>query len=414
MVEHINAEVISIGTEILLGELTDTNSVYIARALRDLGINLFYMTSVGDNEQRIASSITRAFTRADVVITCGGLGPTVDDMTRSAVAKATDRKLVFHQTLLDKITERFARFRVNMTENNRRQAYLPEGAIAIENPVGTAPAFIVEYDGKAVISLPGVPREMKYLMVERIIPYLKSRYQLGIIKARILKTAGVGESALDELIGNELLGQANPSIGLAAHSGQIDIRITAKAQSVQEADVLISDVESSLKARVGKFIFGADTDQLEDAIISLLKQLSGRLVVVEAGFTSNIVEILLKDSKNLSNHLSSYYFASSSDLKAAISLKKSVQHHELAQYTAEYYFAQTSDALAVISVVSDPDVGEGDDHSEVTVVHVYRPGDTRQRSYGFGGQYEMAQNWVRSWALANTWRVLNEVNLNAK
>ncbi|MBZ0304441.1 MAG: competence/damage-inducible protein A, partial [Anaerolineae bacterium] len=177
--EHINAEIISIGTEILLGEITDTNSVFIARALRDIGVNVFYMSSVGDNEKRIADVIRVAMSRADVIITCGGLGPTVDDMTRQSVAAATERGLTFHQSLADAIAERFASFRVQMTENNKRQAYLPDNALLIENPVGTAPAFAVEHEGKVVISLPGVPREMKYLMGEKVIPYLRSHYNLG-------------------------------------------------------------------------------------------------------------------------------------------------------------------------------------------------------------------------------------------
>ncbi|MDQ7035948.1 MAG: competence/damage-inducible protein A, partial [Anaerolineae bacterium] len=169
--DNVNAEIVAIGTEILLGEITDTNSVYIARKFRDVGINLYYMTSVGDNEQRIANALTLALSRADVVITCGGLGPTVDDITRQAVALATDRKLEFHQNLLDEIAARFEQFNAKMTDNNRRQAFLPAGAMTINNPVGTAPSFIVEVEKKAIISLPGVPREMKFLLNERIIPY---------------------------------------------------------------------------------------------------------------------------------------------------------------------------------------------------------------------------------------------------
>src|SRR5664279_3009250 len=215
-----NAEVIAIGTEILLGDLTDTNSVFIARTLRDLGVNLYFMTHVGDNEKRIADAIRIALGRAQIVITCGGLGPTIDDMTRQAVADATGRGLTFHQELLDQIAERFRGFRATMTENNRRQAYVPDNAVIIENPVGTAPSFAVENDERVVISLPGVPREMKFLMIEKVVPYLRLRYGISgkVIKAKILKAAGIGESALDEMIGKELLEASNPTVGLAAHS----------------------------------------------------------------------------------------------------------------------------------------------------------------------------------------------------
>ena len=141
MTSQVNSELISIGTEILLGEITDTNSVYLAKALRDVGINVFYMTSVGDNRQRIADTIRTAMQRSNLVITCGGLGPTVDDMTRQAVADATDRGLEFQQGLFDQIAERFKSFRSAMSENNRQQAFLPAGAICIEISVGTAPSF---------------------------------------------------------------------------------------------------------------------------------------------------------------------------------------------------------------------------------------------------------------------------------
>jgi nicotinamide-nucleotide amidase len=169
MSDNVNAEIIAIGTEILLGEITDTNSVYLAQQLRKLGINLYFMTSVGDNEGRIESAIRLAMSRADLIITCGGLGPTVDDMTRQSVAAATDRGLSYHEELYQQIVERFAGFRVQITENNKRQAYLPEHSIPIENPVGTAPCFIVEHEGKVIMSLPGVPREMKFLFTEKVI-----------------------------------------------------------------------------------------------------------------------------------------------------------------------------------------------------------------------------------------------------
>ena len=208
--QHITAEIIAIGTEILLGELVDSNSAHIARVFRGIGINVFMMTTVGDNHERIASAIRNGLSRSHLVITTGGLGPTVDDMTRDAVADATERSLIYHPALYDQIATRFAGFRVRMTENNRQQAYLPEDAILIENPVGTAPSFIVESGEGAVISLPGVPREMKYLLAERVVPYLSERYQLGTIIARVLRTAGIGESSLDDLLGLDLLNRSKP------------------------------------------------------------------------------------------------------------------------------------------------------------------------------------------------------------
>src|SRR5512141_1707876 len=160
----MHAEIIATGSELLLGEVVDTNSAFIARRLREIGLNLFYKTVVGDNEQRMIEALTIALNRSDVIITTGGLGPTIDDVTRPAVAKAVGRELVFRDDLLEQIRARFRAYGVPMGENNRRQAYIPQAAIPIENPVGTAPSFIVEHHEHLIISLPGVPREMEYLM----------------------------------------------------------------------------------------------------------------------------------------------------------------------------------------------------------------------------------------------------------
>jgi competence/damage-inducible protein CinA-like protein len=174
----MHAEIIATGSELLLGEVVDTNSTYIARRLREIGLNLYYKTVVGDNEQRMEEALRIALNRSDVIITTGGLGPTVDDVTRTAVARAVDRELIFSAELLTQIQTRFRAYGVPMGENNRRQAYIPQDASPIENPVGTAPSFIVEHHDHLIISLPGVPREMEYLMEHAVLPYLKDRLQL--------------------------------------------------------------------------------------------------------------------------------------------------------------------------------------------------------------------------------------------
>jgi competence/damage-inducible protein CinA-like protein len=168
----MRAEIVTTGTELLLGQIDDTNATYLARQLRDQGIDVFFRSTVGDNELRIAQVLEQALARADLVLVTGGLGPTVDDVTREAVARATGRTLVLHPELLAQSEAFFARFGAPMGANNRRQALLPEGCIPIENPVGTAPGFIVEDERGTIITLPGVPREMRYLMEDTVIPYL--------------------------------------------------------------------------------------------------------------------------------------------------------------------------------------------------------------------------------------------------
>jgi nicotinamide-nucleotide amidase len=266
----VHAEIVVTGTELLLGEIVDTNSTMMARMLRDIGLDLHYKSTVGDNQARMAAVLNVALGRSDIVLVSGGLGPTVDDVTREAVADATRRPLVFQQELLDQIAARFAHFGRQMTENNRRQAYVPEGALVIENPVGTAPAFVVEDGRGTVICLPGVPRELEYLMKRRVIPYLKERVgEASVIKAKVLRTCVIGESQIDTRIG-DLMTQSNPTVGLAAHSGQVDIRITAKAASEAEADDLIAPMEAELRARLGNVIYGQGTETLEEVVARLL------------------------------------------------------------------------------------------------------------------------------------------------
>jgi nicotinamide-nucleotide amidase len=287
-----SAEIITIGTEILLGEIVDTNARHIARKLRDIGVDLYRKTSVGDNTRRIAQVIQQAMERSDIIITTGGLGPTVDDPTREAVALAMGVETEFRPDLWEQIQARFKRFNRQPTENNKRQAYVPCGAIAVENPVGTAPAFIIETAGHAVISLPGVPREMEYLMEHSIVPYLRKRYDLhGIIKARLLHAAGAGESQIDDLIG-DLETLSNPTVGLAAHSGQVDVRITAKAGSEAEADALIAPIEKTIRERLGEWIYGSDQETLEQMALQHLAELGWTLGVVVDTHCGEIIQRL--------------------------------------------------------------------------------------------------------------------------
>jgi competence/damage-inducible protein CinA-like protein len=287
-----SAEIITIGTELLLGEIVDTNSAFLARKLRDLGVDVFRTSTVGDNPARIAAILRETWGRAAIIITTGGLGPTVDDPTREAVSLAIGAPTEFRPELWEQIQARIRRYGRTPAENQKRQAYIPEGAMAINNPVGTAPAFIVERDDHVIISLPGVPREMEYLTEHTVIPYLRGRFQLtGVIKTRLLHTSGAAEAAIDERIG-DLEAQGNPTVGLAAHAGTIDIRITAKADSPEAADALIARTEADIRQRLGDLVFGADQDTLEHLCLSRVDQRGWTLAVVEAGLAGMLVERL--------------------------------------------------------------------------------------------------------------------------
>jgi nicotinamide-nucleotide amidase len=266
------AEIITIGTELLLGETTDTNTRFIAQVLRGLGVDLFRTQTIGDNAGRIAESIREATGRANIVICTGGLGPTVDDPTRQAIAEAVGKELEFHPELWEQIIERIARYGRKPTMNQKRQAFIPKGAIIIENPVGTAPAFIVETVSGSVISLPGVPREMETLLTDKVVPYLQEKYNLhSIIKLRTLHVSGLGEGVIDDKVG-DLETLANPTVGLTAHSGVVDVRIAAKAGTEIEADQMIAGLEKEIRKRLNENIFGADYDTIESVTIEAVTQ----------------------------------------------------------------------------------------------------------------------------------------------
>lgn len=286
------AEIIAIGTELLLGEIQDTNTKHIARRLRDKGIDIFRATLVGDNSSRIANLICEAAQRADIIVTTGGLGPTIDDPTRDAAALAMGVSTVFNPELWQQIEARFQRMGRIPTENNRRQAYLPVGACAIENPVGTAPAFHGMVGDTLLVCLPGVPREMEFLLENAVIPLLEDRFKLTeTIRAIVLHCAGVGESQVDEWIG-DLETCPNPTVGLLAHPGIVDIRITAKAASQREADDMIANMATKVHERVGHVIFGQDSDTLESVVAGLLHARGFTLYLAMDGIQSPVVERL--------------------------------------------------------------------------------------------------------------------------
>ncbi len=406
MADNPNAEIIAIGTELLLGEITDTNSVFMARQLRNIGVNVFFMTTVGDNLGRIAESIRAALGRAEIVITCGGLGPTVDDMTRQAIADAAERPLEFHQSLYDSIAERFRGFGVRMTANNRQQAYLPHEALLVENPVGTAPAFIVESDLGIIISLPGVPREMKYLLIESVVPYLLRKFDLGIIVARTLRTAGIGESSLDDMIGAEILNERNPSVGLAAHHGCVDIRLTAKATSKVEAESLLDAMQQRLFYRVGDHIFGTDESTLEGVVSQMLGARQLSIHILEAGLPGVISERLDPDLSLVTSET----LAHPDDLFKKLGRDpQDTTLRELAVDAVQRSRQENGSDACVVSL-SYPDLDENADLEQGSAIAIATANGVAYRAYGFGARSALAQDWLSRWGLANLWRMLKDGN----
>ena len=278
----VNAEIVAIGSELLLGQIVDTNSAWMAQRLAEIGVNLFYKTIVGDNARRMREIIGRALERSDVVITSGGIGPTEDDLTREIVAEVTGRELVLDPHLLQQIEERFRKRGFIMTKNNEKQAYIPAGSIPVENPNGTAPSFIVEEPHGVIISLPGVPFEMKWLFENRVIPYLRDTFDLReMIVSRVLKIAEVGESSVDDGIGHLIRNSLNPTVGVLAHPGQVDVRISVKTDSLEKARELIAPVEQEVREAFPHHVFASDHETMEDVVGKLLNAKGVSIAVIE-------------------------------------------------------------------------------------------------------------------------------------
>ncbi len=293
--QRLNAEIVTTGTEILLGEIVDTNAAWIAQQLRDAGVNLYYKTTVGDNAARVQEVLELALARSDVIIVTGGLGPTVDDITRDAIAATMDQPLILDEPSLDEIRARFAQFGSVMTANNERQAYMPASAVVIPNPVGTAPAFRVEDERGMIIALPGVPREMKYLMTHAVLPFLRERSgDTGLIRRRVLRTVGVGESMLDSLI-DDLMTAGNPSVGLAAHFGQVDVRLTASGSDADAVETLLDEIEATVRERIGEHIYSTTPKEpFADFLLARLTDARASLAILDTVTQGRVVETLHK------------------------------------------------------------------------------------------------------------------------
>jgi nicotinamide-nucleotide amidase len=267
----MNAEIVAIGTELLLGQNVDTNSAWLAQQLALLGVDVYGFQQVGDNEKRMEAAMKGACERSQVVITTGGLGPTVDDLTRKVAAKVGQKTLVYYENLAKAMEAKFFRSGKLFPQSNLNQAFIPQGATLIPNPVGTAPGFILKIDKTYLVTLPGVPSEMKAMFEQTVKPFLKGlEPATSIIKSRVYRTTGMSESRLNEKIADIFESSKNPTIGVLAHPEGVDIRLTAKATNEEEADMLIDALGKILLTRLPNNIYGLDKDELESIVGQML------------------------------------------------------------------------------------------------------------------------------------------------
>ncbi|RDY29485.1 competence/damage-inducible protein A [Romboutsia weinsteinii] len=277
----MKAEILSVGTEILLGDIVNTNSQYLAQELASLGIDVYYQGTVGDNENRLLGCFEESLKRSDIVIATGGLGPTNDDITKEVAAKFFNQKLELHEPSWDKIQKYFERLGRVATANNKKQAYFPKEAIILENNNGTAPGAIFNKDNKIIIVLPGPPREMKLMFDKSVKPYLLSLTD-DILLSKTIRTFGIGESTLESEVIDIINKQTNPTVAPYAKEMEAILRITAKAKTEEEAELLIDPVLNEIKSRVGDFIYGEGETTLEEVVAKLLVEKKLTIAVAES------------------------------------------------------------------------------------------------------------------------------------
>ena len=259
-------EILSVGTELLLGSIVNSDAQALSRELSALGLNVLYHSVVGDNPGRLRGAVELARSRADVIVTTGGLGPTCDDLTKQTLAECFGKKLVYHPECAEDIRSFFQRMGKEMTENNLQQAYLPEGCHILDNAWGTAPGCAFEADGTYVVMLPGPPRECLPMFRERAAAWLAGLSE-GVIRSRTLRVFGMGESAVESLLRERMNGLTNPTLAPYAKEGEVELRITAKADSPQAADALIVPVEEEVRALLGDLVYGADVSGLPQVVL---------------------------------------------------------------------------------------------------------------------------------------------------
>ena len=314
----MRAEIISIGTELLLGEIVDTNTPYLANQLSSLGIDLYFTSAVGDNAARLAGVFKQAWQRSELVITTGGLGPTQDDITRDGIAGLLGEKLEVVPELKQNLVDFFARRGLEMPPSNIRQATLIPSAVAVLNPQGTAPGWWVEKDGRIIVAMPGPPGEMQFMWQNEILPRLQQRAG-AIILSRMIKTFGLSEAKVDELLA-DLTASSNPTLATYAKLDGIYLRIAAKADKLEAAQEMISKREAEVRAILGDIIWGVD-DETHEGVVGQLLMTKGLSLAVAESFTGGFLTHTLASTPGSERYFKGGLIATSDEIKVALGLE---------------------------------------------------------------------------------------------
>jgi len=405
----MNAEILCVGTELLLGDTVNTNAAYIARELAACGIGCYCQTVVGDNPQRLRQSLEQALARADIVITTGGLGPTYDDLTKETVAAYFGREMEIHQPSLDQLKDFYTRINREMTPNNIKQAEMPEGAVVFHNDRGTAPGLAVEGDGKLVILMPGPPREMTAMFQKQVRPFLLQRSKTTLVSHNI-HLFGIGESNLAHELRGYMESHQNPTIAPYAKEGEVLLRVTAGAETAEEANRLTQPVLREICDKFPQYIYGVDCDTLENALVCALKE-KGRTVAVAESCTGGLIAKRITDISGASAVFGCGVCTYSNEMKTrllGVSADTLKAHGAVSEPTAREMALGvralgSADIGVSITGIAGPDGGT--EEKPVGLVYVgisTQSGDTvteLKLSRGYGGERAFIRNLAASNAL---------------
>ena len=385
-------EILSVGTELLLGNIANTDAQMLSQGLSELGLNVYYHTVVGDNPQRAKEAVAIAKERADIIITTGGLGPTCDDLTKNVLAEAFGKKLVFDQASADRIRSYFTRTGRTMTENNLQQAMLPEGCTVLTNDWGTAPGCAFRADGVHVIMLPGPPSECRPMFRYRAMPYLQSLSE-GVIASHTLKLFGIGESSMEAQLREQMNAMSNPTLAPYAKEGECELRVTAKAPTDAEAQALLKPTVEQIKQLFGATVYGVEVSSLEEVVLALLKEKGMTLGTAES-CTGGLIAKRLTDIPGASQSFRGGVVSYTNEVKAGV---LGVPQHLLDQFgavSAEVAQAMAEGArralgcdIALSSTgVAGPDPDDRGNEVGTMFVAIAAPGGTYVRALKLGNR----------------------------
>ncbi len=414
----MNAEILCVGTELLLGNIVNTNAAYLSEALASLGINVYYHCVVGDNPDRLKKALAIALERSDLVITTGGLGPTYDDLTKETIAQYFALPLAVHEASLEHIKTFFAQHTEKMMANNEKQALMPQGAVVFDNLCGTAPGCAVSKDGKLAIMLPGPPSEMQMMFEQSVRPYLAKLSDHTLI-SRTVYLCGIGEATVETLLKDMMVQNTNPTIAPYAKGGEVELRITAAAATEAAGLAMIEPILSDIRRLLGPYIYGTDVGSRQQAVVNELTARGQRIATAES-CTGGLISKCLTDIAGSSQVFAGGICAYTNDVKTAL---LGVQPETLAHYTA--VSEQTAREMAegarrllhtdyAVATTGIAGPGGGTDEQPIGLVYIAiaGPGETQveklQISVGPVTTRETIRNYAAKRALYHLWQMITQ------